>query len=368
MTFANLPKGKPGAPPSLADLQTKLAQTGKAPAPAAAAAVNPAVTRPVQAVKPAVSKPAAPPTPPPEQEPVVVETAEGEPVDTSRALTAAEDSFLSLISGQPGVDTTAALMAAHDAQGGDGGKMLFPTLTQASGPAGGAFQRVSTKNQKHLAVDLPEGKSPFNAVFMAYRYEFAIWPDNGGGAGTPKPISTGAVPTSKPEVVAKLMAAGKAFQFSRGRDNHYADKGGPGVVKPVLAIMLFDPETEQVFVYRTPGHYSSAQGLKDQLLACSVKDKDTGMLKLVPFFGRFTPHTEKVQRDNATHPIVWHYPEVAGLPGNDAATQEAGKKYALCVKGASPELMKLGGDWVSGADMPFKQSDIDAFDAAIAIG
>lgn len=354
MSFADLPKStKPTTTPSMADLKKSLTT------PQAAAPVDSTPVKPPKAkAKPALV--AVEPEPEPE--------LELEPDQATHAVTTPnQDNFLAQITGHSS-DSAAALLAAHDAGGGgDGGKLLFPTLTQAGGPAGGAFQRVSSKNRDHMNVDLPEGKSPFNAVFMCYRYEYAIWPDAGGnGATAPKPIGSGAVPTSKPDVVAKLLAAGKAFQFSRGRDKHYESNGGPGVIKPTLAVMLFDPDTEQVFVYRTPGHYSSAQGFKDQLLANSVKDAN-GNLSLKPFFGVFAPHTEKVLRPNSTNAIVWHFPKVTAIPGNDATAAEAAVKYKKFLANASAELTRAGGEWVSGSDQPVAQKDIDAFDHAIQL-
>jgi hypothetical protein len=167
--------------------------------------------------------------------------------------------------------------------------------------------------------------------------------------------------------VTKLMAAGKAFQFSRQRDSHTIDKGGPGVVKPSLELMLYDPEADLVFVYRTPGHYSSAQALKDQLLATAQKDAN-GALTVRPFFGMFSPKTEKRTRDNSPHAIVWHYPEIQVIATGDARTQAAVLAYKKFLAVAGPDITQAGGEWFLGADQPFTQADLDRLDNAIAIG
>lgn len=356
MSFANLPKNPA---PSLDELKAQMKAAGAKPA--TAPAVAPAV-RPAAKAKPA---------PVVEPEPVVVEAVaangDPEPVET-RAVSVAEQSFLAQITGTAQGDTAAALMAAHEAGDSGGSRLLFPTITQASGPAGGAFQRVGNNTGPHANADVPEGKTPFLAVFMGYRYTGAVWPDNGGaGTQAPRPEASFAVPTSRPDVVAKLMAAGKAFQFSRKRDSHAVSAGGPGVVKPSLELMLYDPDADLVFVYRTPGHYSSAQALKDQLLATAQKDAQ-GNLAVRPFFAQFSPKTEKRTRDGSPHAIVWHYPEIQVVGNGDARAQAAVLAYKKFLASAGPDVTAAGGEWFVGADQPITQADIDRLDNAIAIG
>jgi hypothetical protein len=394
--FNDLKTNKPKAAPTLDQLKATLNAAGAAldataktaaPVPAAAApapapaikkATSPAISKPAAAMAP---KPVVPPAPVPvqapidaaaEQDPVIVEDVpEAEQEEEGpRGVVDTEQNrnFLAAITGT-GVDSTAALMAAHEAAGTSQGGLLFPVLTQAPGPAGGAFQRVSSKNKAHVAADLPEGKNAFGpVVFMDYRYGGAIWPDGGSSGGGPaqKPVESFSIPTSNPDAVGKLMAAGKAFQFSRNREKHTIAKGGPGVVKPHLEVLLFDPQTNDVFVYRCPGHYSSAQGFKDQLLANAVRDANGGLV-MQPFVAEFTPHTERKVRDGA-QAIVWHYPLVKKIDVSDAHAQAAVAAYREFIKNADNELVTTGGQWHAGSDAPLNQAALDAFDNAIAIG
>lgn len=326
-SFKDLPKS--AAAPSVDDLKKQLA--------AAEAALQSA----------GASAPAKPDTVKnTDAEPVVIE--DDAPASGGQLSNPAD--FMALMTGDSGGDTMAALTAALETDGGGGGGLTFPTLTQVGGQQGGPFSAIETKNADLNAVALPEGKRPFLAVFVAYRYLATIWPEakNDGG----RPIAQAAIASKDGVNAALLMRAGKGFQFSKkdARNAFAVSAGGPGIPKPSLEFLLFSPDSGELFVYRTPGHYNSAKDARDQLLACANQQSD-GSMKLIPFLGEFAPETVRKERPNLD-PIVHHYPRISKIDLADVRTGKAATAYKAWLAKAGPDLQQRVTGWLNGDDMP----------------
>lgn len=323
----------------------------------------------------------AKPAPVPD-EPVVISTGAGAPIDvpavsapvpapmpqapTGQALSNPLD-FMALMTGASSpADSMNALLAAAETDSA-GGKMLFPMLTQAAGTTGGAFQRVNTKNAEFNQLDLPEGKRAFEAINIGYRYMATCWPKGYDAKSTTKanPLWNVAIPQSKGQEAAQLMLAGKAFQFSKARPSFDVDNGGPGIIRPALEFLLFEPDIG-LFVFRTCGHYNSAKDARDQLISCAITDAN-GNQSLRPFMGEFHPETHKQPRSNG-EPIVHHYPRIVKIADNDARTAKAAAAYKLFLQGASQEIRDAVTEWYNGADAPITNVALNAMNTAAAMG
>lgn len=363
--FKDLPKQS--TPPSIEDLQRQLA--------AANAALGQKPTAPAPAPAPSVPAPQAQ-LAPPADEPVVISTGAGAPVDvppmpaapTGTAMSNPAD-FLALMTGASAPqDSMNALLAAAETDSA-GGKMLFPMLTQSGGTTGGAFERVKTKNSEFNQIDLPEGRRHFEAVFIGYRYMGTCWPKgydaNNVAANPASPLWNVAVPQSNGQDAAQLMLAGKAFQFSKKRSDFEVDNGGPGIIRPSLEFLLFEPDIG-LFVFRSCGHYNSAKDARDQLISCAVTDA-SGNSALRPFMGEFHPETHRQPRPNA-QPIIHHYPRIVKISDSDARVAKAGAAYKLFLQNASPEVRSAVNEWFTGMDAPITNVAKQAIATAAAMG
>jgi hypothetical protein len=338
-SFKDLPKSKPA--PSVAELQAQLA-AAEAALKGANIPTKPTAANPNPKLDLAGDTGS-------DAEPVVVEAVNevSNPAD-----------FAALMLGGDGSDTMAALTAALETDGGSGAGLVFPTLTQVGGTSGGPFTAIETKNAD-LNVPLPEGKRAFSAVFVAYRYAGALWPEAKSDGG--KPIGSVTVPASDGPNAALLMRAGKAFQFNRNRDRFSVSKGGPGIPKPSLEFLLYD-EVIGLFVLRTTGHYNSAKDARDQLLACAAQQPD-GSMKLLPFFGEFFPETHKQERAGKDA-IIHHYPRIVKIDLTDARTGKAAAAYKSFVQKASADVRAKVTEWMAGSDAPLTSDMKDRLENA----
>lgn len=347
--------------PSLADLQAQLA--------AAQAALKSSGKDPNIALGVAAPAATQKPDTKPEDVPVVIATGAGAPIDTASipsaqapapmaqaptgAALSSPGDFMALMMGGAATqaDSMNALLAAAETDG-SGGKLLFPMLTQAPGTSGGPFQRVNSKNPEFNALDLPEGRKAFPAIFIGYRFLGTCWPKGYDANATQTkpaaPLWNAAVPSSNGDAAAELMLAGKAFQFSKRRADFDVDNGGPGIVRPAIEMLLFDPDIG-LFVLRTCGHYNSAKDCREQLIACAVQEANGAVLK--PFVGEFSPETTRVSRATG-QAIVHHWPKITKLDPKDSRAVTVITAYQQFIQGASPEVRKSVAEWFAGDDAP----------------
>jgi hypothetical protein len=288
-------------------------------------------------------------------EPIVIETAEGTPIDTTPP-----GNFLSLMTGG---DTIDALLATIETDGGGGFASPYPVLTQAAGVTGGAFQRVMIK--AHMAVDLPEGRSPFEAVFVGYRLHVVAWPKGYDEKATTKdkPVFSAAIPANKSDLASNLMMAGHQYQYSKNRDAWSIASHGPGHIRPELELLLMDPSDCSLFVFRCAGHYNSAKDTRDQLLRQATAVPNSPKKQLVPFFGSFSPKTIKVQAKSG-NTVVYHYPEIDKIDTTDARAVKAAGVYRKFIQTADADVQSMALDWLAGKDEPLTP----AIEAAILAG
>lgn len=373
-SFKDLPKQ--AAPATIEQLQAQLAAAQAAIKAQAGGAPAPALTPPPVADEPVVisTGAGAPVDVPAVSAPVsatqfqkaVLEAAAMPSAPTGNAMSNPAE-FMALMTGANSPqDSMNALLAASETDS-SGGKMLFPMLTQQPGTTGGAFQRVNTKNSEFNQIDLPEGKRPFLALQIAYRYLGTNWPQGYDAQSTVKanPLWNIAIPQAKGQEAANLMLAGKAFQFSKNRKAFDVSEGGPGVIRPAIEFLLFEPDIG-LFVFRTNGHYNSAKDARDQLIACAVTDAN-GNQTLPPFVGEFHPETTKVPRVSK-EPIVHHWPRIQKLANNDARVGTIASAYKLFLQSASPEVREAVNEWFNGLDAPVTSTAINAMNAAAALG
>jgi hypothetical protein len=330
-----------------------------APAQAAAPAPAPAETD-VEALKAQLQKAidAANAAAPKEVEATVEDDTENVVITGSES-----NSFLSVLTG--GGASVDALLATVDTDGG-GGSSPFPVLTQAAGVTGGAFQSVSLKS--HANADLPEGKSPFIAVFLGYRLGVVAWPKPYDDTQkTPdKPVFTAAVPSTNSRVASLAMMAGRQHQYSSKRDTWAVAAGGPGMISPSIEMLLLNPETQELFVLRSCSQYNSAKDTRDQLLKQATETNEIGadgkkIKALLPFVGKFAPKSEHAVTSKGRK-VVHHYPTIERIDTIDARGQAAWKVYADMAKNAPQDLRGAVQSWMAGEDLPLTPSVVSALE------
>jgi hypothetical protein len=258
-------------------------------------------------------------------------------------------------------DTMGALMAATEADGSGAGKRnLYPILTQASGPTGGAFERARHMTDDE-AASLPEGRKPFTGVFLGYRFSATSWPKGYEAGNKQQPVFSCALPAAEPKLVTKLMQIGKNYQFfTRDRTEFDVDNGGPGHVRPQLEILIFDPESESLFTYHTCSHYNSCVDTRDQLIKnASTVGKDANgkdQKAMLPFVGVFAPKTHK-STSKKGRDIIYHWCQIDKLDITDSNAQAAWQAWQKFSAAARQDagVMQMVDDWFGGADAPLTQ-------------
>ena len=291
---------------------------------------------------------------------IVAERVQDEPeqAPAENALVAAQGSgFLATI--ENAGDTMGALMAATEVDdGGTGKSNLFPILTQASGTSGGAFERA-----RHMTDDeagnLPEGRKPFTAVFLGYRFLATAWPEGYNPNGEKKsPVFSAALPASESQLVTKLMRIGKNYQFFSGdRGAFDVANGGPGHIRPQIEMLLFDPDAGELFTYQTCSHYNSTADTRDQLLKNATTVGKTADGKdqkaMLPFVGTFQAKTHK-STSKRGRDIVYHWCQIDKLDITDSNARtawEGWQKFSADAR-SDASVMQRVNDWFGGADAP----------------
>jgi hypothetical protein len=259
-----------------------------------------------------------------------------------------------------------ALTAAADVDS-DGPSQVFPTVTQQAGPTGGALIISKGTERQWPNIDLPEGKRPFKAMFLAYRFAVTAWPagyEDASGAGTkgpkPRPVFSCAIPGTERDLAGKLMLAGKRYQYCARdkKDAWDAANNGPGHIRPQVELLLLEPESGTVFVLQTCAHYSSAQYAREALSGLVVEVDGAKVLR--PFVGQFAVDTvEESSKGGNTFKI--HQLKISRLDvASDPEALDMAKQFDAWRSSAAPALVQQVTDWRSGADAPITQTARDA--------
>lgn len=193
---------------------------------------------------------------------------------------------------------------------GSGGGAPFPVLQQAGGnssTAGGLT--VPEFVDEKVRVRLPEGKKPFDCVFLGYRIEVTAWPvgfaaKGGEGDGKSKPCWSAAVSPADAINAERVRKACENYQFTKGalKDKFDWDNGsGAGHPRPQIAILAYIADVDDVVEIRTASHWESMQRTVNELK--KFVDPQTGVLN--PF-----PATVKMMSEQKTingNDIRWHW-------------------------------------------------------------
>ena len=158
----------------------------------------------------------------------------------------------------------------------------FP-LVELKGGSNGGMLAPHDDLDADTAMQLPNGKFPFSAVFLGYRLTALAFPlskeDADAAGGEVKPLFTGSVGCADAANIPLLQKACEAYQFTKKVDKSKFDNIGH--VRMGLEILLYKAQQDGsplVYVARTPLNYSSAT----RSLAALGKALPNGQLRAFP--------------------------------------------------------------------------------------
>ena len=139
----------------------------------------------------------------------------------------------------------------------------FP-LVELKGGSNGGMLAPHDDLDADTAMQLPNGKFPFSAVFLGYRLVTVAFPlskeaADATGGEKKQPLFSGSVGCADGANVALLQKAAEAYQFTKKEEKTKFDDIGH--VRMGVEILLYKAQQDGsplVYVVRTPENYSSA--------------------------------------------------------------------------------------------------------------
>lgn len=158
----------------------------------------------------------------------------------------------------------------------------FP-LVELKGGSNGGMLAPHDDLDADTAMQLPQGKYPFSAVFLGYRLTALAFPlskeDADAAGGEKQPVFSGSVGCADSVNVPLLQKACEVYQFTKKAEKSKFDNLGH--VRMGLEILLFKVTQDGsplVYVVRTPLNYSSAT----KTLGALGKALPNGQLRAFP--------------------------------------------------------------------------------------
>jgi len=348
----------PAAGPSIADQIAALqAEQAKLAAQAAAPAVE-ATVEPEQPVQAAQAVAAA-------------------PTGGAVAVAGSANPLLALFA-QTGLSVASGGSASRalSKSGGGGAALQFPTIDISSGNTGGSFA-ANDRNPPEILRVLPQGRLPLFGLFLAYRYEVAVWPvDFDHKTDDTRPIVDGIIPSGDEDNADLLTKFGEAYQYTGKVDRPAAfdAPAGPGHPRPSFqALVYLPPMVAQMqgqavwggglVVIRTPYGQPSVSRSADSI----IRHVDPASNSIPPFACQFEVRT--AQESNKAGTFTWkvHHLDFQALPfpGQQAeSVLVAFRDWFLKLDDPSKQAYNA---WVAGKDSPVTQKLIDTMTKGAAL-
>lgn len=260
-------------------------KTQRAEAAAVATAPLMKAQEPATASEPEVLKPEPTPVAPkatakPKAAPVQTATAS---VAKTEVRTVSAYNPFAIITGE-GASDAESVLSALIARSEEKPSIMGPfPLVELKGGSNGGMLAAHDDLDADTAMQLPQGKYPFSAVFLGYRLTALAFPlskeDADAAGGEKQPVFQGTVGCADAANIPLLQKACEAYQFTKKVEKSKFDNIGH--VRMGLEILLFKLQQDGsplVYVVRTPLNYSSAT----KSLAALGKALPNGQLRAFP--------------------------------------------------------------------------------------
>lgn len=318
----------------------------------------------------AAAAPAPEPELTPEPEPVTAEPATEEETAPPRAVAAVGNLGQAFgLSVPKGGER--AVMDAWTA-GRSGGGALFPVVQQSAGnspSAGGIAPAAFVKDE--IGNRLPQGKKPFNAVFIAYRTEVVAWPvgfgdKSGGGENNDKakPAYGCAIPSTNAKDSELAREACEAYQYTKTGDKGKFDykESGAGHPRPSCSLLLYSPDIDGLFELRTASHLDSLKRTVNEL--GKYVDPQSGALGQFPVSIK-TAHEAKTVNGND---IRLHWFNVSQVLNEE--TKFLWNQFQEWFEKSKDDaaIVNAVRDWIEGRDRPITEKIRTSLQAAANLG
>jgi hypothetical protein len=274
------------------------------------------------------------------------------------AAQAAPKTSVSLFSPVQGASVGSALAAMVAASSEGGAVSPFPVLTISMD---GALVPAPFVEQA-IADQLPQGKKPFEGVFMGYRLAVSSWavgyndaqPVPGAApapAGTDqtKPVWSCALAANNQADAVALVRCGRKYQYTPGGDRAKFDHAvsGVGHVRPQVEILVFVPELNDLVVVSTPSNFGAVEATLEGLQR--LVDPATGAVGQFP--ASLRPMSEDKTSKKSGRSWKVHRLDVTSIT-NQASPAWA--KYQGWLAGASqdPAIVQTVRQWLAAEDRP----------------
>lgn len=277
-------------------------------------------------------------TPPPAPVKTVAEH-----VETAHALaTVTERGMAAFDGGSMGKNVLAAIASVDERS------LLFPILALSGGSSGGAFAPIKAVPEE-IANQMPQGKKPFEGFVLGYRTEIVAWPagfdDREEGSKPSWSVAISSEDAAGAELVKKAC---KQYQFTKNDAKgkfDFADSG-VGHIKPVLQLLVWLPDVEDLIIVQTPAHFESWRKTAEQLNRNA--DPKTGEVLKFPALIRPVSTPKNINGFATTEHII----DITAML-NDAGAKLFGR-FSAWREGAkqNPEIVANVGSWVQGLDAP----------------
>lgn len=300
---------------------------------------------------------------------------QAEPQSQAVAHPGAANPLLALFA-QTGLTVSSAGSASKSLTKAGGKALILPTIDISSGNNGGSFAACDRNPPEILRV-LPQGRVPLFGLFLAYRYEVAIWPcDFDNKQDDTRPVADGVVVSGDEKNAGLLSTFGEAYQFTAKVDrcNRFDPPSGPGHPRPSFQALCYLPPMvaqipgQQVWggglvVIRTPYHPMSVSRSADSI----IRHADSASNSIAPFACQFEVRT--AQESNKAGTQVWkiHHLDFQALPFPGAQAESVLIHFRNWFQALDAATKQVYNDWVEGRDSPMTQALSDLLGRGAAL-
>ncbi len=234
-------------------------------------------------------------------------------------------------------------------------------LTISAGNQGGVFVPAPFVEQS-IADQLPQGKKPFDAVFIGYRLAVSSWPvgyDSNNTEG--KPVWSCAIAANNQADAVSLVRCARQYQYTSTLNRPKFDHATSGVghVRPQVEVLAYIPELDGLVVVSTPSNFGSVESTLAGFQ--NLTDKSTGAIGQFP--ASFRPLSEDKSSKKSGQSWKVHRLEVTSSTNQ---TSPAWTKYEAWRNGAAqdPAVVATVRQWLAADDRPMT----DEVRKALALG
>ncbi len=234
-------------------------------------------------------------------------------------------------------------------EGGTDMFSLFPMLFISGGTNGGLMVPAGDVPAE-IADSLPQGRRPFDAVFLDYRLSIVSWPVgyNDRTEEKSKPAFSAGVSAASADDAVLVMKACKNYQYTKGAQKNKFDLATSrvGHIRPQVEMLVYLPgPVDRLVVVASQGSYASVE----RTFANIDKLVDPVTEKLGRFPCSIRPATEEVPM--GTFQVKIHSLEITPSTNTTSPAWPAYVNW-LATARTDAALVAQVNQWTQAADRP----------------